>query len=81
METTNLLVYTNAVAGRDDAFNVWYDKPTCRRSSPRRWSFRDFAAQTITNGCIDGSIQLHESFDVASTVSITAQPLSPVRTS
>jgi hypothetical protein len=38
------------------------------------------AVQTITNGCADGSIELHESFDVAGTLSIKATPLAPVRT-
>jgi hypothetical protein len=35
------------------------------------------AVQAITNGCIDGSIELHPSFDVASSLSIKARPLSP----
>jgi hypothetical protein len=34
-----------------------------------------FAIETITNGCVDGSIELHESFDVAGTLSIVAHPL------
>ncbi|HZE51478.1 MAG TPA: hypothetical protein VE074_18015 [Jatrophihabitantaceae bacterium] len=38
------------------------------------------AVQAITDGCVDGSIELHESFDVAGTLSIKALPLSPVRT-
>jgi hypothetical protein len=38
------------------------------------------AVQTITSGCADGSIELHESFDVAGAVSIKAAPMSPVRT-
>lgn len=121
METTNLLVYTNAAPGQDDAFNDWYDNTHLPQIlalpmvvSAQRFSLGPIgvdtsevgaevdptaplphtylavyevtgdptvAAQTITNGCIDGSIELHESFDVASTLSITAQPLSPVRTS
>jgi hypothetical protein len=39
------------------------------------------AVTAITNGCIDGSIELHESFDVANALSIVGQPLSPARTS
>lgn len=38
------------------------------------------AILAITNGCIDGSIELHEAFDVAGTLSIKAAPLSTVRT-
>jgi hypothetical protein len=38
------------------------------------------AVQTITNACIDGSIELHGSFDGAGALSIKAVPLSPVRT-
>jgi hypothetical protein len=38
------------------------------------------AVVAITNGCIDGSIELHEAFDVAGSFSIKAVPLSAVRT-
>jgi hypothetical protein len=38
------------------------------------------AVQAITDGCVDGSIELHEAFDVAGTLSIKAAPLSPVLT-
>jgi hypothetical protein len=38
------------------------------------------AAETITQGCVDGTIELHEAFDVAGTLSIKSRPLSPVRT-
>jgi hypothetical protein len=39
------------------------------------------AVQAITDGCIDGSITLHESFDVTGSLSIIAAPLSPIRAS
>ena len=120
MPTTNLLVYTNAAPGQDNAFNEWYDNTHLPQilALPMVVSAHRFrlsptgvdaaaaggqddsalplphaylavyevtgdpavAAQTIVDGCVDGSIELHESFDVASTLSITALPLSPVRT-
>ena len=119
METTNLLVYTNAMPGQDEAFNDWYDNthlpqilalpmvvsaqrfrlsPTgvdgteegslVHTSAPLPHTYLavyevtgdpTVAVETITRGCIDGSIELHEAFDVAGTLSIKAQPLSPVR--
>jgi hypothetical protein len=39
------------------------------------------AVKTITDGCVDGSIELHEAFDVAGVLSIIADPLAPPRTS
>ena len=121
METTNLLVYTNAISGQDDTFNEWYDNTHIPQilALPMVVSAQRFrlgpigvdttaagslvdpsaplphvylavyevtgdptvAAQAITDGSIDGTIVLDESFDVASTLSLTAQPLSPVRTS
>jgi hypothetical protein len=120
VKTTNLLVYTNAAPGQDDAFNDWYDSTHLPQilALPMVVSAQRFrlsptgvdaaaagaqddaslplphaylavyevtgdpavAAQAIIDGCVDGSIELHESFDVASTVSIKALPLSPVRT-
>jgi len=38
------------------------------------------AVLAITNGCLDGSIELHDAFDVAGTLSIKAAPLSSART-
>jgi hypothetical protein len=121
METTSLLIYTNAIPGQDDAFNDWYDNTHLPQilALPMVVSAQRFklgpigvdttaagslvdtsaplphtylavyevtgdptvAAQAITNGAADGTIVLDESFDVASTLSITAQSLSPVRTS
>lgn len=39
------------------------------------------AVKAITDGCIDGSIELHDAFDVAGALSIVADPLSSPRTS
>jgi hypothetical protein len=120
VKTTNLLVYTNAAPGKDDAFNDWYDNTHLPQIlalpmvvSAQRFKLSPMgvdaaaagaqddtslplphsylavyevtgdpavAAQTIIDGCVDGSIELDESFDVASTLSIKALPLSPVRT-
>lgn len=38
------------------------------------------AVQAITDGCADGSITLHEAFDVANTLSIIAEPHSTAPT-